>query len=47
MKHGIASSSAYGARCLCGHIERSTLGRLAALNQLMDHMEADEKEDSK
>lgn len=43
MKHGIASSSAYGARCTCGHIERSTLGRLVALNQLMDHMDDADK----
>ena len=44
MKHGIASSGAYGARCLCGHIERSTLGRMVALTQLMDHMEFAENE---
>jgi len=40
MKHEIASSSAYGARCTCGLIERSTLGRMVALMQLMDHIEA-------
>lgn len=47
MNHGIASSSAYGVRCTCGHIERSTLGRVVALTQLMDHMEAAEPEATK
>lgn len=44
MRHEIANSSAYGARCTCGHIERSALGRLVALTQLMDHMEGAKKE---